>query len=262
MSVRTAFTPGTFCWVDYTAKDLERAAAFYGGLFDWTYQIAQTSGGPPYAQFKRDPHTVSGIGQMSPEMIAAGMPPVWNNYVSVESCAAVEKKAVELGGRVMFPTMKVMEEGWLNYIVDPQGAVVATWQPGRHCGATLVNEPGSFSWNELATTDVGAAREFYGALFGWTFTAIESPGGTETALISNHGQANGHMVQMNEQWGDAPPHWRPYFSVADADATAAKAAGDGGEILVPPMDIPQGRFCVLRDPDGGVFTAIQLHHPG
>ncbi len=31
----------------------------------------------------------------------------------------------------------------------------------------LVNEPGTFSWSELITTDVPASKAFYGAVFGW-----------------------------------------------------------------------------------------------
>ena len=34
---------------------------------------------------------------------------------------------------------------------------------------------GAFGWNELMTTDVEAARSFYGALFGWE--TEDYPGG-------------------------------------------------------------------------------------
>src|SRR5436190_586583 len=50
---------------------------------------------------------------------------------------------------------------------DPAGAAIGIWQPNQHKGAGLVNEPGTYSWSELVTTDVAGAKQFYGAVFGW-----------------------------------------------------------------------------------------------
>ena len=52
--------------------------------------------------------------------------------------------------------------GQTALIADPQGAVVALWQPGAHKGAGLVNEEGTLVWNSLSTSDVPAAQDFYG----------------------------------------------------------------------------------------------------
>lgn len=35
-----------------------------------------------------------------------------------------------------------------------------------------------------------------------------------------------------------PNHWHVYFAVDDADATAAKAAAAGGQVIAEPADIP------------------------
>jgi predicted enzyme related to lactoylglutathione lyase len=51
----------------------------------------------------------------------------------------------------------------------------------------------------------------------------------------------------------------PYFQVADCDATAAKAQALGASFKVPPTDIPRvGRFAVIQDPQGAVFSIIKL----
>jgi predicted enzyme related to lactoylglutathione lyase len=56
-----------------------------------------------------------------------------------------------------------------------------------------------------------------------------------------------------------PPHWLGYITVEDAAATAAKAKQLGGEVKVPPTDIPTvGRFAVIQDPQGAVFSIIKL----
>ena len=57
---------------------------------------------------------------------------------------------------------------------DPTGAVCGIWQPGTFAVAEVVNEYGSWGWNELSTRDTAAAKEFYGAVFGWGFDDEES----------------------------------------------------------------------------------------
>ena len=50
--------------------------------------------------------------------------------------------------------MEVLTAGRFAVAEDPAGSVFSLWQPGDHAGAGLVNEPGAFTWNELATTDL------------------------------------------------------------------------------------------------------------
>jgi predicted enzyme related to lactoylglutathione lyase len=56
---------------------------------------------------------------------------------------------------------------------------------------------------------------------------------------------------------DLPPLWMVYFAVEDCDATAQTAAQLGGEVAVAPANNVQGRFAVLNDPQGAVFSIIQ-----
>jgi predicted enzyme related to lactoylglutathione lyase len=66
------------------------------------------------------------------------------------------------------------------------------------------------------------------------------------------------MLQMTEEWGEAPPHWMLYFSVIDCDSSAARVKELGGEVCVPPTEIPPaGRFSVLSDPQGAYFSIIR-----
>ena len=54
------------------------------------------------------------------------------------------------------------------------------------------------------------------------------------------------------------PHWGTYFTVKDTDETARVAQELGGELFVPPMDIPGiGRFSGILSPQGVRFFAIQ-----
>ena len=95
----TSYPPGLFSWVDLIAHDLEAATRWYGELFGWTQTNAGKGGGPPYVMFEKDGQVVAGAGQMSEEMKAAGVPPIWNDYVTVEDCAATQARAVTDGCR-------------------------------------------------------------------------------------------------------------------------------------------------------------------
>lgn len=252
--------PGQFCWVDYAAHDMDAARKFYGSFFGWDAQIAPRHEGQEtdYGLFMREGKTVAGIGELTKEM-AATMPPVWNSYVSVEDCAATVTKAKELGAEVIFDTQEIPHTGSLAFLKDPTGAVFALWQGNQHHGAQVCNVPGSFSWNELATRDIDAAAKFYSQLFGWELK--EYPGPTKMRIIENQGRPNGHMMQMNEEWGEMPPAWAVYFAVENADDAAKKAKELGGQVAVEPFDIEPGRIAVIADSQGGHFYIIQLNQP-
>ena len=247
---------GTFCWVDLDSHDLEAAAAWYGELFGWRVDIGQLPGGQPYGTcFLRD-RPVGGIGEMSPQLKAQGVPPLWNSSVAVEDAAAIERRVVELGGKVLFPCTRAGEAGTFAYFADPSGAGFAVWQAGTRKGMQATGV-GTWCWSELWSRDVSASRAFYGDLFGWRFEA--SRGSPEYTEIFVGDRAIGGIVAVDSHVG--PPMWGVYFEVADVDASAATVMRTGGRVLVGPKTIEHvGRFCVATDPQGGCFSLIQMQH--
>jgi predicted enzyme related to lactoylglutathione lyase len=115
---------------------------------------------------------------------------------------------------------------------------------------------GAFSWFELMTTDVEAAKKFYTALFGWE--AEEAPmEGTNYTVLKVGGKPVAGMMAMPPEVQGMPPAWSIYITVKDVDATAKQVEELGGKVLRPPADIPKvGRFCVLSDPTGAYICAI------
>jgi len=71
-----------------------------------------------------------------------------------------------------------------------------------------------------------------------------------------HEHPAGGMVKLDEAHAGVRPHWLVYFAVSDCDATTMVAAENGGKVVVPPTDIPPGRFSVLSDPQGAVFGVM------
>jgi predicted enzyme related to lactoylglutathione lyase len=199
------------------------------------------------------------VGAIAPQPEAqrnAGVPPIWQSYVSVESADAAASKADELGGTVHAPPFDVLEAGRMAVIQDPQGAFFMVWEPRNHIGAGLVNAPGALSWNELHTTDIESAMQFYGELFGWTYSAMDAGDMPYQVIMRPDGKSNGGITGIMAQ---EPPSWLVYIGAEDTDAALAKATELGGSGLMPPMDIGQGRIAVVADPQGAAFALYSGH---
>ena len=182
-----------------------------------------------------------------------GTPPNWMPYVATADADATARRARELGGKVMADPFDVMEFGRMAVLADPTGAVISVWQARTHTGIEIHNEPGSFCWGQVNTSDTVKAGTFYRALFGWA-AKVGSDGGTAYTEWLLGGTPIGGMMELPKE-AQAPPHWLAYFAVANCDASAALAASLGAKICVPPTDIPgTGRFAVLADPQGATFA--------
>ncbi|MFV2055661.1 MAG: VOC family protein [Thiohalomonadales bacterium] len=121
---------------------------------------------------------------------------------------------------------------------------------------------GVYSWNELMTTDVPAAKAFYGELFGWALTDMNDSGTEYTMAKIGDTPVAGIMAKPPEA-EKMPNSWGGYVTVDDVDKRSKQAAELGGKILVEATDIPKiGRFAVLADPQGAVFAIITYLEQG
>ena len=178
MGQRSSYAPGTFSWVDLATTDAGAATSFYTGLFGWDTEDTDAGGGAVYTTCRIDGDAVCGLFEMSEEMRATGVPPNWTSYVTVADADAAATRAKELGGDAVDDAFEVLDAGRMAVLKDPQGAVFAVWQPRARIGAERVNDVGCLCMNELATTDLDAARTFYEGVFGWTTEMVDTgPGG-------------------------------------------------------------------------------------
>ncbi len=119
-----------------------------------------------------------------------------------------------------------------------------------------MKQHGAFSWNELMTTDVSAAKTFYGKLLGWTLEEMENSEMPYTIAKADDKEVAGLMATPPEAAG-MPPVWGAYVTVDDVDARAKQAEDLGGKLLLAARNIPDvGRFCVIQDPQGAALTLI------
>lgn len=257
MPVVTSYRNGTPSWVDIGTSDLEGAIAFYSGLFGWQVEIGDPEMGR-YSMAMLQGQPVSGLAdQQSPDL-----PIFWTTYLSVDDVDATMAKVEPAGGSVVVPPMDVADFGRFGVATDSGGAHISFWQARQHIGAGLVNEPGALTWNELTTRAVEESIAFYGAVVDWKAKKVDA-GGMDYYEWHLDGTAVGGMMPMvGDMWpADLPNHWMVYFAVDDTDATAARCTELGGSTSVPPTDIPVGRFAVLNDPQGAVFSIIKMAPP-
>ena len=253
----TKYEPDTFSWVDYSAKNIDEAKSFYGALFDWALVDVPTPG-DPYIMAQVGGKNVAAIMGLTEHEQQQGVPPHWNSYVTVEDVGATAAKITELGGQVLVEPFDVMTDGRMAVVADPTGAVFSLWQPIGSIGAQLVNEPNTFCWNELYTNDLDAAERFYTTLFGWSSKRASSSDNTPLVELYNSGRPAATLMEIQPDWGPMPSAWGVYFAVADCEAAVERAKASGGTAILEPRNIPPGRFAVIQDPQGGVFSIIQL----
>jgi uncharacterized protein len=265
MRTKSAHTPGTFCWWELATTDLDAAYAFYRGLFGWGKSDLPMGPGQVYRMLDLDGNGVGAMYQLDAAQRERGVPSGWLAYVSVVNADESARRIAAAGGTLASQPFDVMDSGRMAVFTDPGGARAAIWQPGRHFGAAVVNEPGSACWMELAARDAAAMRRFYASAFGWSPLVRQMPGPGEYTEwgVAGEAQTFGGMLQMNEQWGDMAPHWMTYFKVDDCDVIAARVKVGGGKMMVGPFDAPGvGRLGVVRDPTGGICSIIRLSMPG
>lgn len=101
---------------------------------------------------------------------------------------------------------------------------------------------------ELATTDIGKAKQFYGKLFDWKLEDMPMPDGSYTLIDVGEGTGGG---MMKHPMPGAPSMWMAYVLVDDIEAATEKARSLGAQVMrdVTPVQ-EMGFFSIIVDPTG------------
>ncbi|MCG8603484.1 VOC family protein, partial [bacterium] len=222
MKEATGHKPGSFCWAELVTTDGDSAKQFYTELFGWNFSDQPVGEGMVYTMLQLQDKNVAALYQMNQEQESRGIPPHWNSYISVANADESVAKTKSLGGTAHTDAFDVFDAGRMAQLQDPTGATFAVWQPNKHIGAMLVNQPGTLCWNELYTNDTQKAGDFYTRLFGWAANE-QDMGEMATYTVFNNGdRMNGGMMQITEQMGPIPPNWMVYFAVHNCDDSVEK----------------------------------------
>ena len=149
---------------------LGRRKEFYGSLLGWTFaDQGEEFGHYSIAQVKG-----VNVGGISPPM-EEGTPSVWTLYLASDDADKTAAAVKEHSGSVLFEPIDVGPLGRMFIGLDPAGAAFGVWQAKQHIGASIVNEPGALTWDDLRSTGPDAARAFYAEVFGFRSDALPDP---------------------------------------------------------------------------------------
>lgn len=129
---------------------------------------------------------------------------------------------------------------------------------------------GHFAWYELLTTDVAAARAFYGKVVGWGVRDASTAAFPYDIFTADTAEVVGLMdLPPDARRMGATPRWVGYLAVDDVDSAANRLKQLGGSVLVPPTDSNIGRVSIVADPQtatlgmvGGLKRGGSLGLPG
>ena len=254
MTIVERATPGRVSWVDLQTPDPEKARAFYGALFGWTF-----AGGDEAAGF----YTMASLGGrkvagMVPLRPGSPYSPMWSVYVASAAVDALAPRVGDAGGKVLLAPLDVRDLGRLSFFSEPTGALFGSWQAKQHFGAEVIDEVGAMCWHELYSNDVNVARAFFAKALGLEDKHLDLPGVDYGTLhVPNDRRASFGTMQIPKEHPKQPSHFNTYFAVADVDASVAKAQELGGEVISPPFDTPFGRLAFLADPCGAAFNVMK-----
>ena len=240
---------GRFVWHELLTNDTAGAAAFYPKVLPWR---TAPSSMPGYTIWMAGQTQIGGLMALPSE--AGSTPPHWLVYVGTPSVDSTCSQAQGLGARVVKPPADIPNVGRFAVLSDPQGATFAVFTPGGGPPPGGSPAQGTFSWHELATTDVAAALRFYGQLFGWTKGPGHDMGGMGIYQLFEHGGTQAGGI-CNVQGPSTPSSWLSYVHVADCSRAVAAGKAAGGRLLHGPMEVPGGSWiAMMMDPQGGAFA--------
>lgn len=276
MTEPRTYPSGVPSWVDTVAHDLDQAKRFYAGLFDWTFTDAVPDEAPGhYLIATLGGEDVAAIG--SPD--SADVVPAWHTYIAVDDADATAKAVEAAGGTVNLAPVDAGPGGRLAVCVDPRGAEFRLWQARKRLGAQRVNEPGTWNFSDLLTSDPHTAVTFYATLFGWELddvgfaTMVRRPGYGDhlAATVNPHIREVQREVMAPPGYEDAvawmhlvpeghAQSWQVSFTVTDRDASAGTAEDLGGTV-VNTADTEWTKTAIVRDPEGAEFGLSQFTPP-
>jgi uncharacterized protein len=243
----TPWPDGTPCWIDYGASDVDAAKDFYGRLFGWEFEDS----GAEFATYHlatKNGEQVCGLAPLSTPEDS----PAWTTYFATDDAEAAAERIRQAGGSIVVEPMDLGPIGKMAIAFDSQGSGLGVWQARERTGVRVYNEPGALIWSEALLDDPASAREFYSAVFGFSFD--EAPDAEGHATFAIDGSPAGDLGGREP---GLPQGWIVCFAVESVEDTVAKVEAAGGKVTTGQRDTHVGRLTVLEDPWGAPFSVAQ-----
>lgn len=241
---------GVPCWADLSVLDVPAAQAFYATVLGWQWET--TDADPQYGGYTMatvDGQVAAGLGPAQDP----SQPNAWTVYVATSDTDSAAERVRSAGGQVVAGPFDVGPMGRMAIAVDPQGSSFGLWQAGQHAGASVYNAPGALVWEDVGMADPDAGRQFYSAVFGWSWQVLDGMGDYQAFTTGGDPLGGAGPVEAVGAAG-----WQLCFGCTDTDAVVAEATRAGGQLVAGPEDTPYGRFAAMTDPWGARFAVMSL----
>lgn len=124
----------------------------------------------------------------------------------------------------------------------------------------MTNKHGDYIWYELITSDADAAQDFYTSLLGWTISNSGNEAMEYREIQAADGDFVGGVAALTPEMtaSGVRPCWMGYINVEDVDPMTDAILSAGGDVHLPPQDIPGvGRFALVADQQGAAFYVMK-----
>jgi predicted enzyme related to lactoylglutathione lyase len=250
---------GKVIWHDLLTHTPEASRKFYGELFGWTFENPDLDlgFGPPgsYQLIRSNGILIGGMfdTNLFPER---GNISQWITVISVADIDAAVAAAQDEGGKILTPPTQLASRGSIAVIQDSVGALLAVLQTKGGDPADRDPQMNEFLWDELWTSDVADASNFYESVAGYeSEDRAFGDAGNTYHLLNAGGKPRAGILQ--NPFGEVPPVWVNYLRVADPAAIAEKVESLGGKILVAAQARDIGGHAAMIAGPSGAGIALQ-----
>jgi uncharacterized protein len=252
---------GSNVWYELMTTDPHSAAEFYGSVVGWAIS-ERMPGNQDYRMIVRsDGGFAGGVLGLTEEMQQHGARPIWLGYIGVEDVDATVAEIAVRGGKALMPAFDI-PQGRIAMVADPQGNPFYIMKPvppaDKSNAESDVFSPTAeqrVGWNELTTVDPPAAREFYGAIFGWTSDDFMPMGEFgEYRFFARNGTTIGAVCGVMPGGSSS---WRYYVRVPSISTAVDAVKAGGGTVSMGPHEVPGGDQIIIgHDPQGAEFALV------
>ena len=253
---------GSNVWYELMTTDPDGATAFYQAVVPG-WEISPPIGGDKdYRMIGRsDGGFAGGVLGLTDADCSGGARATWMGYIGVDDVNATVADIVKRGGESIMEAFDI-PQGRIAMIADPQGNPIYVMKPtppaenpNAQSDVFSPSKEQRVSWNELTTSDVQAARAFYGDLFGWTSDEFMPMGEAGEYRFFAHGGATIGALCPPMPGGSSG--WRYYIRVPSISNSIEAVTSGGGTIGMGPHEVPGGDHIIIgKDPQGAEFALV------
>ena len=150
-------------------------------------------------------------------------------------------------------------------LVTAMGGFCASHAPAAPPSLPAINQTptnlqltGKLIWFDLLTTDLAAAKQFYGPVFGWSFADVPASKGRFSVVSVGNERIAGMYQRSGREKNTPTTHWLIFISVPNAGAALRYTKSHGGQLISGPTAVPdRGTHVVMRDPQGALFAVLK-----